>query len=136
MLEIAMVFLSLLTSPERNEVDCLAKAIYHEARGEDYLGQIGVASVVLNRKKSKDFPKNVCDVVYQPRQFSYMSTARFNFKSPEWSKAVEVSVLTYTGLYKDPTHGALFYYNPKKAKKPKVFGSFLRRIGNHDYHQG
>ena len=45
--------------------DCLAKAIYHEARGEPEAGQWAVASVVLNRVNSPRYPSSVCDVVYQ-----------------------------------------------------------------------
>jgi spore germination cell wall hydrolase CwlJ-like protein len=44
---------------------CLALNIYHEARSEPRAGQIAVASVTLNRVKSKRFPGTVCDVVMQ-----------------------------------------------------------------------
>jgi spore germination cell wall hydrolase CwlJ-like protein len=47
------------------EVDCLATAVYFEARGESRQGQLAVAQVILNRVKSPDFPKTVCGVVYQ-----------------------------------------------------------------------
>ena len=50
---------------------CLALNIYHEARGEPLIGQEMVASVTLNRVASPLYPDNVCDVVYQPRQFAW-----------------------------------------------------------------
>ena len=47
------------------DLECLAKNIYHEARGESELGQQAVAHVVLNRVNSRRYPNTVCDVVYQ-----------------------------------------------------------------------
>lgn len=44
---------------------CLAEAIYFEARGEPKEGQYAVAQVVMNRVRSGFYPDNVCGVVYQ-----------------------------------------------------------------------
>lgn len=50
---------------------CLASTLYHEARGEPYIGKLWVAAVVLNRVKSAHYPNDICDVVYQPHQFPW-----------------------------------------------------------------
>lgn len=47
------------------EENCLAKAVYFEARSETELGQLAVAKVVLNRVKDPQYPKTICGVVYQ-----------------------------------------------------------------------
>ena len=47
------------------EENCLARAIYFEARSESELGQLAVAKVILNRTKDPDYPKTICGVVYQ-----------------------------------------------------------------------
>jgi spore germination cell wall hydrolase CwlJ-like protein len=47
------------------ELDCLAQAVYFEARGESPRGQAAVATVIMNRVKNPHFPKTVCGVVYQ-----------------------------------------------------------------------
>ena len=47
------------------EENCLAKAVYFEARSETELGQLAVAKVVLNRVKDPEYPKSICGVVYQ-----------------------------------------------------------------------
>lgn len=44
---------------------CLAEAIYFEARGESKEGQYAVAQVVMNRVRSGYYPADVCGVVYQ-----------------------------------------------------------------------
>ncbi len=53
------------------DLHCLATNIYHEARGEGYLGGLAVAVVTLNRVQHRDYPRTICEVVYQPRQFSW-----------------------------------------------------------------
>jgi spore germination cell wall hydrolase CwlJ-like protein len=56
---------------------CLAEAIYYEARGEPLSGQIAVAEVVLNRVQSRNYPNSICSVTRQgvgsgrACQFSY-----------------------------------------------------------------
>ena len=66
---------------DEDELNCLAEAVYFEARGEGSHGQRAVAEVILNRRASPSFPDSVCAVVHQgfnPRnpklhqcQFSY-----------------------------------------------------------------
>jgi len=46
-------------------VDCLAQAVYYEARSESEDGQRAVAQVVLNRLRHPAYPASVCGVVYQ-----------------------------------------------------------------------
>ena len=59
------------------EENCLARAVYFEARSETELGQLAVAKVILNRVKDPAYPKSICGVVYQGSgsrnscQFSY-----------------------------------------------------------------
>lgn len=47
------------------EENCLARAVYFEARSESEIGQMAVAKVILNRVKSPNYPKSICGVVYQ-----------------------------------------------------------------------
>lgn len=47
------------------ELWCLATAIYFEARGETYRGQVAVAQVVMNRVSHKLYPATICGVVFQ-----------------------------------------------------------------------
>ena len=44
---------------------CLAEAMYYEARGEGRGGQMAVAEVVIRRTKTNGYPRSVCGVVYQ-----------------------------------------------------------------------
>jgi N-acetylmuramoyl-L-alanine amidase len=53
----------------RREFNCLVKNMYHEARGESKLGIALVGQVTLNRAISSK--RDLCDVVYEPSQFSW-----------------------------------------------------------------
>lgn len=72
----------MLARPKRRpatlqEVNCLAEAIYFEARGEEREGQIAVAETILNRVALKRYPNTICGVIQQGTgqknrcQFSY-----------------------------------------------------------------
>ena len=71
-----MLCLSTVAMPAQpnkveSEIDCLAKTIYHEARGETEAGKKAVAMVTINRVNNPMFPDSICRVVYEPRQFSW-----------------------------------------------------------------
>jgi spore germination cell wall hydrolase CwlJ-like protein len=55
-------------SHEAKEENCLAQAIYFEARSEPEAGQAAVAQVVLNRMSSGLYPPTICGVVFQNAQ--------------------------------------------------------------------
>lgn len=50
------------------EIQCLATAMYFEARGEPARGQFIVGRVILNRVQSRYYPDDICGVVYQNAQ--------------------------------------------------------------------
>jgi len=65
-LKAAEVQASPVTAEVRDkQLDCLAKNIYHEAKGEPFEGKVAVAQVTLNRAASGQFPSDICKVVYQ-----------------------------------------------------------------------
>ncbi|GAA4022759.1 hypothetical protein GCM10022280_24300 [Sphingomonas swuensis] len=53
--------------------ECVAIAVYHEARGEPLDGQLAVAEVIMNRAASGRYPASWCEVVKQPWQFSFVN---------------------------------------------------------------
>ena len=60
------VNVSSMTSLERErQLDCLSKNIYYEAGSEPFEGKVAVAQVTINRAESGQFPKDICQVVYQ-----------------------------------------------------------------------
>lgn len=82
------------TGTANDEQDCLANAVYFEARGEPIDGQLAVAQVVLNRVASKHYPDSICDVVVEPWQFSFVQRGRIpaaRRESAAWRKAVAIA---------------------------------------------
>ncbi|MFN3944347.1 MAG: cell wall hydrolase [Allosphingosinicella sp.] len=80
------------------EQECLANAVYFEARGEPLPGQLAVAEVVLNRVASKKYPNTICEVVVQPWQFSFINPRtgvfpKANRASAAWKKSVAIARL-------------------------------------------
>lgn len=58
------------TEIPEDEMNCIQRTVYHEARGESFMGQVLVAEVIENRINSSEFPNTACEVVSQKNQFS------------------------------------------------------------------
>jgi spore germination cell wall hydrolase CwlJ-like protein len=59
------VFAARTPIDQMRSLDCLAQAVYYEARSESEDGQRAVAQVVINRVRHPAWPNSVCGVVYQ-----------------------------------------------------------------------
>ena len=94
--------------------DCLAAAVYFEARGEPIEGQLAVAEVVLNRASSGRYPPSICGVVLQPWQFSFVNaTGRIpaaDRGSEAWRKAVAVARIAERGASRLLPRDVLWYH--------------------------
>ncbi|ACL69926.1 cell wall hydrolase [Halothermothrix orenii] len=94
------------------DIELLARVIYAEARGEPYEGQVAVGAVVLNRVESPDFPDTVKEVIFQDGQFSSVDDGQI-YLIPN-KIAFRAAREALNG--RDPSQGALYFYNPKTAK--------------------
>lgn len=65
-----------------DDISCLIKNIYHEARGEPDRGQLAVALVTLARSQDRRFANTVCGVVYQKNQYSWTREVELMEKGP------------------------------------------------------
>lgn len=95
------------------EQDCLASAVYFESRGEPIEGQLAVAQVVLNRASSGRYPADLCDVITQKAQFSFIHRGRFpsaNRDSEAWRKAVAVARIAREKLAQSVPSDVLWYH--------------------------
>lgn len=116
----------------RHDIDCLAKNLYHEARGEPFEGIIAVGYTVVNRVNSKRWPGSVCEVVYQSRQFSWTHQKPKEPKDLKYFESVAEYILA--GIPKDSSQGALFYHSIRvKPKWAKHFRKTVT-IGNHQFY--
>ena len=97
-----------------HEQDCLASAVYFEARGEELQGQLAVADVVLNRTASSKYPNTICEVVEQPWQFSFVNaTGRIpeaDRSSEAWKNAVAIARIAQAGTARAVDSDVLWYH--------------------------
>lgn len=110
------------------DVDLLARLVYAEARGEPYAGQVAVAAVVLNRVRDGRFPTTIAGVIYEPDAFESITDGQF-WLQPD-ATAYRAAREALSG--KDPSGGALFFWNPARATSPWVWTrQIITVIGNH-----
>ena len=148
----------LLADDYDEQTICLAQNIYHEARGEIVEGQIAVSNVVINRVKSKQFPNDICSVVYQRNQieiidkvlkllripafcqFSWTCDPISNdsYKDSEsWKNSQSLAREIVQGMHDDLTNGATHYFNPMKVPTPHWANVYKKTIviGNHHFYK-
>lgn len=93
-------------------ISCLALNIYHEARDQPIKGQVAVAFVTFNRVLSNKYPDDVCDVVWQNKQFSWTHDGKSD--KPKETKAyediVELVHKIANGEYQDTTNQSTHYH--------------------------
>ncbi|WP_124728088.1 cell wall hydrolase [Staphylospora marina] len=115
----------------RSDLELLARAVYGEARGESFRGQVAVAAVVLNRVKNPGFPNSIRGVIYQDGAFTAVDDGQIRLKPNK--TAYEAARRALAG--EDPTHGAVYYFNPEIATSKWMFNRAKNRktvrIGRH-----
>lgn len=116
-------------SSGNEEVLLLARAIHAEARGEPYEGQVAVGAVIINRVKSSNFPNTIYGVIYQSGQFTSVTDGQINLEPNQTS--IRAARDAISG--KDPSFGALFFYNPRTATTIDWLSTrpTTVKIGNH-----
>jgi hypothetical protein len=95
------------------EQECLANAVYFEARSEPIEGQLAVAEVVMNRAASGRYPADLCAVITQKAQFSFIRHGRFpraDRDSEAWKKAVAIAAIARQKLAGSLPAGVLWYH--------------------------
>ena len=118
-------------------VRCLAGAVYFEARGEPLAGQYAVAQVILNRAKSGRFPTDICSVVTQRGQFSFIRGGEIpavDASRATYRRAVAVAKTALADAWsKSPAQKALYFNTP--GNRPSARLTKLAAIGNHIFYR-
>ncbi|KQT50710.1 hypothetical protein ASG43_05355 [Aureimonas sp. Leaf454] len=135
-----------VSTETKSALNCLARAIYFEARGESADGQTAVGRVILNRVNSPAYPDTVCDVVYQNArlrnrcQFSFACDGSADIITEQriWRDIRDLAdrLLHEKGPLQAPvllasTHYHALSVSPRWARKLTVTG----RIGQHIFYR-
>lgn len=115
----------------KQELECMALNVYHEARGESFKGKVLVARTVLNRVAHKDFPATICDVVYQPYQYSW--TLKKRLPQPNETHYMEAIRAVYASL---SDRSSALYFHATHIRPPWASQkSLLEKEGNHIFYK-
>jgi spore germination cell wall hydrolase CwlJ-like protein len=96
--------LKTMFHPNTMSESCLARAVYFEARSESIIGQLAVATVILNRVKASNNFASVCGVVYKGAnrlnacQFSFACDGKPDVPDDmdAWNTALNITTLALT----------------------------------------
>ena len=100
-------------SANAGDLNLLSRLVYGEARGEQYIGQVAVAAVVLNRVKSSNFPNTVAGVIYQSGAFDVVSDGQINLTPNQTAKSAAQDALNGW----DPSNRSIILLQPKHSNK-------------------
>ena len=121
-----------------DEANCIATAVYFEARGESLEGQLAVARVVMNRAASGQYPASWCAVVKQPAQFSFVRHGAFpavNTGSTAWARAQGITRLAMANVVPSLTTDVLWYHANYVAPSWGKRLSMVQKIGAHIFYR-
>jgi spore germination cell wall hydrolase CwlJ-like protein len=123
-------------------LECLAVAVFFEARDQPLTGQYAVAEVVMNRVMDPRWPDTICGVVFQDKQFSFTHDGKSDKMEKyahndeiEWramNQARTVAKEIYDSGYVEleATHYHALSVRPSWAKHYEKVG----RIGDHVFY--
>ncbi|WP_412850166.1 cell wall hydrolase [Brevibacillus invocatus] len=116
------------SSVSANDIKLMANAVYGEARGEPYEGQVAVAAVILNRVKSSSFPDTPSAVIFEPRAFTAVADGQIWLEPNENARKAVKNALSGW----DPTGGCTYYFNPATATSQWIWSRpQVKKIGKH-----
>jgi spore germination cell wall hydrolase CwlJ-like protein len=127
--------------------ECLAAAMYYEARSEGVSGQKAVAEVVLRRTHNKNYADTVCGVVYEGVQPGKKTGCQFSFAcdgslekardEDAWKDALLLAEKIMTGavMLGNQTGNAIAYHTTYVT--PYWSDTMLKtaKIGNHVFYR-
>lgn len=124
------------------EVYCLTKNIFHEARNQPDFGKYAIAYVTLNRMHHVNYPDTICDTVYDPYQFSWTinnTQVMINniIDQNSWDRAENIAKSVLSNPYDIPmeflgvTHYHADYVDPPWSRKYDL----VNTIGNHLFYR-
>lgn len=126
-----------------NDVDCMARNIFHEAANEPEEGMVAVGVVTINRVNSGRYAESVCGVVNQRTGFKRWVVCQFSWtctrvrtpkeNDPRWIESQRIAIELSNGgypewreKYANSLHYHAYYVNPRwKLKRVTRTGAHI-----------
>ena len=141
---VMLIALSTTSTPRMKPVEsllsretrCLTEAVYYEAPNETREGKLAVATVVMNRMKSREFPHSVCGVVYQrsPRgcQFSWVCGNKPDHGKTAYNESLAIArEVMNNGTRLAEIGNATYFHNTSVVPSWSKTFTLVQQIGNH-----
>ena len=127
-------------TPLDEQANCLATAVYFEARGESVEGQLAVARVVMNRAASGRYPPDYCSVMKQPWQFSFVNPRTGQYPSIDttsasWARAQGIARLAVANVVPSVDGDVLWYHATYVAPSWGRRLAISQKIGAHIFYR-
>ena len=132
----------------QQQITCLTEAVYFEARSENFIGQLAVANVILNRVRHVKFPNTVCDVVHEGRywkgnpvrnksQFSYWCDGKSEKMKDKTAleQAKNIAILSLAGARIDRMENVLYYHASYMRPYWISYVDRVEKIGTHIFYR-
>lgn len=119
-------------------VICLAMNIYHEARSEPIVGRMAVVEVTLNRVASDEYPNDVCEVVWQNKQFSWTHDGKSDKMKDDYhrKRSLEIANAYIKGGFRSNlTKGATHYHADYVSPYWNKSFDKVTKIGTHIFYK-
>jgi spore germination cell wall hydrolase CwlJ-like protein len=137
------IYAAQFASAPAHERKCLARALYYEARGESYEGQVAVAQVIMNRVRMTGWPDSICGVVNQgidrgeKCQFSFACHVSAIEPAGElWDSAKDLAADAIAGrAWLREAMDATHYHTVNVAPVWRLGLTPIRTIGKHTFYR-
>jgi N-acetylmuramoyl-L-alanine amidase len=119
-------------SISNEEKDLLARLVDAEAKGETFDGKVAVATVVLNRVDSPEFPNSVSGVINEVvgGTYAFSPVQNGEIKKPASNETVQAVEEALTR--QDRLNDSIYFYNPEIATDKWITTrEVVKTIGNH-----
>ena len=139
----------IITARDRvRQLNCLAINIYREAALEPFEGKVAVAQVTINRSNHRDFPKDICEVVYQKNNYLGKTVCQFSWycntshrvrpvNQKHYDESYEVAKKVLLENFRLTSMNQALYYHADYIAAPQWTKSMTRigKIGRHIFYK-
>jgi hypothetical protein len=140
----SVVFRAANLLDQERALQCLAEAVFYEARSESEEGQRAVAQVVLNRVRHPSYPSSVCGVVYQGPmrpgggcQFTFTCDGSLSYTPAGfgWARARRIAADALAGKVYAPVGHATHYHTHQVLPSWAYRLAKVAVIGAHNFYR-
>ena len=133
--------ISDVESTSAQDIECLAQNVWFETRGSAFADKLAVANVVMNRVDALNHPGSVCEVIFQPKQFSWTHDGLSDkvviknaIDRDAWTDSVIAAISAYNSALPDISFGSTFFH--AGYVQPSWAEGFDRRVayGGHIFY--